>query len=439
MEPPAPFDPRITSHPDPEAPLPGAPDPWAFLPQPFRRHGPPWWMTEMIAAEPALAGRVLRRLGARLVSAGAPRAAPRPTPPGRDDPAGRLAASVRRVLETGEPVVVVGCGTSEHGAQAFAEIVADAAARAQISGAGRPGAILARQAFEATQTPQRGGLIIGISHEGETAATLDALRAAAAHGARTAAVTVSAASPIGALAREVLATGEIDLSWCHTVGYLSPILAAAAVGAALTGDGRDADPAVIRVLLAEGAGRGADGLKAVARVSATEALANQIAVARQLLVVASGADRVAARELVLKVEEATWLPAALRDLETLLHGHLPATDESTAVLLILSDRHGREARSARAQQAMAAVSRIGIRPGALLAAGLDAEWPAFLTPAGRILVPEADTLPAPAAAILGTATPLQLLTERLARARGTDPDPVRRDQLPYREAAALAE
>ena len=439
MEPPVPFDPRVTSHPDPDAPLPGAPEPWASLPQPYRRHGPPWWMTEMIAAEPALAGRVLRRLGARLVSAGAPRAAPRPTAPGRNDPAGRLAASIRRALETGEPVFVVGCGTSEHGAQAFAEIVADAAARARIPGAGRPGAILARQAFEAVQDPQRGGLVIGISHEGGTAATLDALRAAAARGARTAAVTVAATSPIGGLAREVLATGEIDLSWCHTVGYLSPILAAAAVGAALTGDGRDADPAVIRVLVAEGAGRGAERLKAAARVAATEALADRIAEARQLLIVASGADRVAARELVLKVEEATWLPAAMRDLETLLHGHLPATDESTAVLLVLSDRNGREARSARAQQAMAAAARVGIRPGALLAAGLDAEWPVFLTPAGRILVPEAESLPAPAAALLGTAAPLQLLAERLARARGTDPDQIRRDQLPYREAAALAE
>jgi hypothetical protein len=80
-----------------------------------------------------------------------------------------------------------------------------------------------------------------------------------------------------------------------------------------------------------------------------------------------------------------------------------------------------------------------MRPGAILSAGLDREWPAFLAPAGRILVPEAPALPGPVAALVGTATPLQLLTERLARARGTDPDPIRRDQLAYREAAALAE
>ena len=51
---------------------------------------------------------------------------------------------------------------------------------------------------------------------------------------------------------------------------------------------------------------------------------------------------------------------------------------------------------------------------------------------------EAPDLPAPVAALLGTATPLQLLTERLARARGTDPDPIRRDDPRYRAAPDAA-
>ncbi|MCU0484377.1 MAG: hypothetical protein MUC54_08965, partial [Chloroflexi bacterium] len=232
---------------------------------------------------------------------------------------------------------------------------------------------------------------------------------------------------------------EVDLGWSHAVGYLSPILAAAAVAAALTGDGRDADPATVRRLLAEGAGRGSDARSTTERVAATEALAGRLARADRLLVIASGADRVAARELALKAEEACWLPATACDLETFLHGRLAAVDASTALLLILSDRRGREARSARAQQAMAAAARVGAIAGALLPTGLDAEWPAFLAPAGRVLVPEAESLPASVAALVGTATPLQLLVERLARARGTDPDQGRRDQLAYREAAALAE
>jgi hypothetical protein len=40
------------------------------------------------------------------------------------------------------------------------------------------------------------------------------------------------------------------------------------------------------------------------------------------------------------------------------------------------------------------------------------------------------------AAILGVVTPLQLLTERLARARGTNPDPIGRDDPKQAAAAA---
>ena len=62
-----------------------------------------------------------------------------------------------------------------------------------------------------------------------------------------------------------------------------------------------------------------------------------------------------------------------------------------------------------------------------------------LTPAGRLVVPEAPDLPAPVAALIGSATPLQLLTERLARARGTNPDPIRRDDPVYVAASEAAE
>ncbi len=428
METPPPFDPSVTGHPDPEAILSGPPEPWGHLPQPSRRDGPPWWMTEMIAAEPALAGRVLRRLGVVRRSSGVPGVAARLEVPGRDTAAGRLALAIRGALEKGEPLVVTGCGTSEHGAQAFAAIVGEAAARGGIRGAGRPGSIVAVQALEAALAPQPGGLAIGISHEGGTAATIEALEAAAAAGARTAAVTVSPASPIGRVGI-VLATGEIDRSWCHTIGYLSPILAAVAVGAALTGEAGDADPGPVRSLLESG----------LAQAAAAEGIAAELAGKRQLVVVASGADRPAGRELALKIEEATWLPTTMRDLETFLHGHLPSMDEQTGLVLVLADRSERLVRSARAQQAMAAAGRVGVSGAGILAAGLDADWPAFLLPAGRIVVPEAESLPAAVAALVGTATPLQLVTERLARARGTDPDPIRRDQLAYREAATLAE
>ncbi len=429
MDLPPPFDPTVLAHPDPEAILSGPPAPWAFMPAPSHRDGPPWWMTEMIAAEPALAGRVLRRLGVVRRSSGVPGVSPKLETPGRDTPAGRLAAAIRAVLENGGPVVVTGCGTSEHGAMAFAAIIADAGERAGIRDAGQPGAVLSRQAFEASLAPQRGGLVIGISHEGGTGATLAAMNAAAARGAKVAGITVSRAAPIGALGPLMLETAEMDRSWCHTIGYISPILAGVAVGAALTGRSADTDPTLVRALLAAGLEQAAEA----------EGIAAELAGCRELIVVASGADLAAGRELALKVEEATWLPTTVHDTETVLHGHLPAMDGATGMVLILADRAGREARSARAQQALAAAARIGIRPTAILAADLDGAWPAFLTPGGRILAAEAPALPGPVAALIGTTTPLQLLTERLARARGSNPDLIRRDQLAYREAGAMAE
>ena len=54
-------------------------------------------------------------------------------------------------------------------------------------------------------------------------------------------------------------------------------------------------------------------------------------------------------------------------------------------------------------------------------------------------MPDATGLPAPVAALLGTATPLQLLVERLARLIGTNPDPIRRGDLRYAAAAAKLE
>ena len=61
------------------------------------------------------------------------------------------------------------------------------------------------------------------------------------------------------------------------------------------------------------------------------------------------------------------------------------------------------------------------------------------TPAGRIVLPPAGELPEPLAALLGGAVALQLLTLELAHARGTNPDLIRREEAPYRAAAAVGD
>jgi fructoselysine-6-P-deglycase FrlB-like protein len=399
---------------DPTAPLPGPPDPWASTSRPSPRSGPPYHMTEMIEAEPALADRILARH--EPVGSGA----------------AELSRVIRRMIRAGDPVVVTGCGTSEHAAYGVAEILREAVRSAEIRAPGHATRHepYAAQAFELSLDPPSTGLVIGISHEGGTTATNAALEAARAAGARTAIVTVSDRSPGAALADIVVETDELDQSWCHTVGYLSPLVAASAVGAHIAGRPVDA---ALRTAARDLIQAGVD------RAGIAEPVATRLSETRPIVAIASGADRTAGRELVLKLEEGTWIPAAYRDLETFLHGHLAATDETMGLVLILADRDRRAERLARATGALRAARGIGMVAAAIVAADAAVDLPTDLTPAGRIVIPEAPALPAPVAALLGTATPLQMLTERLARARGVDPDPIHRDVDRYREAAESAE
>jgi len=394
----------------PEAALPGPPEPWAGSTMPEPRGGPPYRMTEMIEAEPAFAERLLARL--------------------RDDPAvAELAWAIRQAVALGASVVVSGCGTSEHGAQAATEIWREALLEAGVARSSL--AAVAVQAFEAALEPVAEGIFVAISHEGGSWATNRALKAAGEAGVRTAIVTCGPGSPGAAAADVVVTTAEQDQSWCHTIGYLSPIVAALAVAGRITG--RWPDGAEVRALLARGL--------EPERVEATERLAQALAGVARVIVVGSGADRIAARELALKIEEATYLPATMRDLETLLHGHLPATDADTGLVIILADERSAAARLARARQASNAAAVIGLRQAGLVAEPI-ADVIAEGLPAGSVVrvavarggaAPSSALAPA-AAALLATAVPLQLLTERLARARGTDPDTLRRTETPYREA-----
>jgi glutamine---fructose-6-phosphate transaminase (isomerizing) len=392
---------------DPTAPLPAPPDPWAPSSTPSPRAGPPFHMTDMIAAEPHLARRLLGRLAQRR------------------SPAQSLAEAVRETLSAGQPLVVTGCGTSEHAAQGVAEILREAARAAGLTA--EPNSVVAAQALEIALDPQRSGLLIGISHEGGSAATNAAMEAARANGVRVALITAAPASPGAALAGLVVTTDEMDQSWCHTIGYVAPLLVATAVGAGLSA--RPLDAGAVAAVMAGGA----------ANERPADAIARDFATARHILVIASGADRPAARELVLKIEEAAWVPSAMRDLETFLHGHLPATGEDTGLVLILTDREHRAERVKRAAQAVAAAAAVGVRVAAIVSSDAAKALPRDAARLGRLVVPEAPELPAPVAALLGSATALQLLTERIARAKGTNPDAIRRDDARYREAAAAAE
>jgi glucosamine--fructose-6-phosphate aminotransferase (isomerizing) len=386
---------------DPLAPLPGAPDPWQSSSMPAPRDGPPYTMTEMIAAEPAFAERLLTAL--------------------RDDQTvRRLAADLRAAADAGEPVIFTGCGTSEHAAIACVAIVGEALRDAVV----RDARIGSAQAFELLGRPSSSGVLVGVSHEGGTWATNGALREARDAGCQTALITVSNRSPGAQLAQVVVQTHEQDQSWCHTIGYLSPMLAATALAAAIRA--QPVDPISVRAMLDT-----ADGDPAG---EAATILAN----CTRLVVVGSGADYGAARELALKVEEGVHLPSTAHHLETLRHGHLAATDSTTGLVIILTDAEQRgEMLLDRARAVLRSAAAIGMPAAGIIAADLGDDIPRDLTPAGRLAVPVTSRLPRVEVSLIGSAIPLQQLTERLARERGTNPDTIGRDD-PRHAAAADA-
>ena len=364
------------------------------------RSGPPYLMTEMIAAEPALAARIAARIAGQSALA-------------------ELAEAIGTAAQEGAPITVTGCGTSQHGAMAIAALLTDT-----LGTQGVRGVVRAVQAFELSGRVPRGGVVIAVSHEGGTEATNGALAAARGVAALTALITVSERSPGAALADQVLSTGEQDQSWCHTVGYLSPIVAGADLLGALTGS--LPDPAALERQLA-----------AAADPIAAERAAATFANVTRFVTVGSGADFAAARELALKIEEGTHLPAVAHELETLRHGHLAAADERSGLVVFLTDG---ENRGAALEERTLVVLRAGAAlgmPAAVIAADDRGGSGRDLAAAGWQSIALEPSLPRAVSAVLASVIPLQLLTERLARARGVNPDPIGRDD-PRQVAAASA-
>ena len=398
---------------DPNLPLPPAPKPWVGSEMPTPRPGIPYHLTDMIEAEPALAERVLNRLSG----------------PG---PARDLALVIRTAASAGRPIIVVGCGTSEHGAVAVAEILRDAHRVLGLpSELGVGGSPIAVQAFEGGLEPalgRSGAVVIGVSHEGGTQATYRAMSAARDSGSTVAMITAAAGSPGGVFADITVATDEMDQSWCHTIGYLSPILAGIAVAGHLTGS-----------LVAPADARNLMGAALAAGTTAALAgMAERLSGRRHLVMIGSGIDRVAARELTLKVEEGAQIPSAMRDLETMLHGHLAGTGSDTGLVMILADASARGPRTARALGLLRACRELGITVGLIASTGVAGEIDVDLTPAGRALIPDGAGFDGAAAALIGTAIPLQRLAEQLAVRRGVNPDAIRRDDPRYLAAMDAA-
>jgi glutamine---fructose-6-phosphate transaminase (isomerizing) len=373
---------------------------WHTDDYPELRAAPPWVMEEMVASQPELVVPIVA-----------------------DPQARNLAQVILDIDESGEPIVVTGCGTSEHGAMAVAELL-DAALRQRGARGGR---VEARQALEAALDPRPGGLCIAVTESGGTRATLLAVESARDAGSATAAIT---ANPSGAVIPSVdmaMVTPQRDKSWCHTVAYTSAILAGAALAAEIAEVDLDGDE--IAAWLAQ----------AVAPSEVERVIAHTMRDLTLLQIVGSGVDRISARELALKIEEGARRPAVARDLETLLHGHFVACGPDTGLIVILIDGRGGGRRWRRAVQGMGAAARLGMPVAGIFSPDAARAVPENLTPAGRMILPAGNDVLPPLRVLLGGSAALQRLTLAMAAEAGVNPDLIRREEAPYREAAALVE
>ena len=378
---------------DSHVPLPGAPDPWVPSEMPAFRARPPYVMTEMIAAEPGLAERLVHRLTT-------------------NDALERVAGLIRDADTAGRPIVLTGAGTSEHAAMGIAELLNEAL--------GRGGAI-AMPALEVLRRKPAAGMLIGVSHEGDTQMTNQALAIAREAKVPTALITVSDRSPGAQIADSVIQTEEQDQSWCHTAGYLSPLVVGMALAARLSR--KPVDGQAVRALLdvttdARSAAALAAGLEGIDR----------------LVIAGAGVDYVTAREMALKVSEGARLSASALELETVMHGHLAAATRWTGLVVVLSADAPSGTVLARAQRVLGAARALSMPAAAILSDSLAGDIGRADTPAGRIVLPHTGRVPGAAASLLGSAITLQLVAERLARARGVDPDTLGRED-PAQSAA----
>ena len=362
------------------------------------RGGPPWVMEDMIDAQVTLPEALSESLAAS---------------------APQLAEMLHSAAAVGEPVVVSAVGTSGHSARAVALILNDAMGQSAVAA----GPAEARESADQALAPRRKGLCIAISHGGLSKSTVRALAAARVGGARTALITAAGGTPARDLADVVLTTPLRDKSYCHTIGYTAPMLTGFCVASAYR---EEAFPAA-------GLGRYLSELLTM-RPRALE-IGLELGKAERLIAAGSLIDVPTARELALKIAEGAWLPTAMLGVEDTLHGHLVAHDADSALVVVVTGGPNADVAADRAHELLTAARRIGLHTAAIVSPDLKNRILAADVSAGLLVIPHAE-LPGIVTSLLGGAVALQLLTTGLVHARKTNPDLLRREQAPYREAVA---
>ena len=177
------------------------------------------------------------------------------------------------------------------------------------------------QALELVLRPEReADVLVCVSHEGETALTLEAVQA---WPGESWLITGKAESPLAEACDEVVVcTPAIEESWCHTASYT----AAVAAIAALHGEDVAWLPAAVEEALA--------------------APPLPVSDHERWLVAGAGRDWPTAQEAVLKLREGAYVAAEAHETEQLLHGYLAAVDESVRAFVLEGEGPRRRAGAA---------------------------------------------------------------------------------------------
>ena len=252
-------------------------------------------------------------------------------------------------------VLFTGCGTSYHAALACGP---------------------AAQALELVLgNAQAADVLVALSHEGGTRLVLEAVES---FPGETWLVTGAPESPLArTVDHVVVATPEVEKSYCHTASYTCAISA----GRALLGE----------------------DVTGLAEAVQAELDAEPLPVSEheRIAVVGAGRDTATVLEAVLKLREGVHLAAEAHHTEQLLHGHLAAIDASVRCFVL--EGEGRAAE--RAADAMRALGELGCD--------------ATLLPTSHPVV---------------DIVRFQRLTCDVADARGIEPDLIRWDEEPWDRA-----
>jgi glucosamine--fructose-6-phosphate aminotransferase (isomerizing) len=246
-----------------------------------------------------------------------------------------------------------------------------------------------------------GVLAVALSQSGRTEEIVETLAWAADCGARTIAVTNSAASPLAETAEVALVTAAgAERAVPATKTFSSQLAALAVLGIGL---GADVDPAELQRVPDEVE-------RMLGEPGDVEAAAAELAGATGMVVSGRGMAYAAALELALKLKEACYLHAMGLSYADLLHGPIAVVDASTPAIIMAADDGPALAGAVKLAQRVtgAGAMALAIGGGPGLAAASSRSLPGPRLP--EWLAP------------IGLIVPGQLLTEALARQLGLNPD-----------------